>query len=1074
MVKLQKKSPKAATPQAKKVKAQPVKVVEEEESDSEEEEEEEEAMEVQLFSFMAQAPMTEGKVIAEVDDDEDEDSDDEEEEDDDDDDDDDSDEEEEEDSEESEAAGQNGKTVASKPDEEEEDSDEDDDEDDDDEEDVDDEEDEEEESDEEEEETLVPLAATKRKAETKAAVPAKKAKAEEDDEDDEEEDEESEDEDEDESDDDEEEEDSDDEEEEEDEEEETPQLGKRKAKGAVKEESPAKKVKVEGEQSTLFVGNLTEKITEEKLRKFFKKKGLEVLEMRYLTKSSGKSLAYVDIPAAEEATGLGLNGASLAGTELKVEKAKSKIKEPKSPGQTQNIGGDNKAARDAKTLFLRNLSYDSTKESIMEVFTDAVDVRIPTFKDSGRPKGIAFVEFESEAKAEEVKSSMDGVEVDGRSVGMDYCGSKATYLGKAQAESPEKPATPSKTLVIKNLSYNTTAEGLKGAFEGSTDARVIMKPGTERSRGFGYVDFESEDAAGEALDKLNQSELDGRTINVEFSHSRRGGSEGGSFGAPAQASKTLIVKNLSYDTSEEELQEAFEGCLSTRIITDRESGRPKGFGYIDFDSEDAAKEALKSMDQQELGGRNIRLDFALPRGEGGGRDTERLRQVPPAWLCTCSQVEKYGFVASGARGLTEGFGTVVVEAAVVAAGVVAEVVSEAVADVAADVVAAFEGVAAVGVVVVVEEGVEGEEGIEGEEGFEVEEGVEVDWRSFVMDYKKPGWGSDAPVTPSKTLVVRNLSYNTTTEGLMEAFAGCLDARVIMKPGTDRSRGFGYVDFESEDAAEEALDKLDQSDLDGRTINVEFGTSRGDRGGGGGGGGRSYRSPSQATKTLIVKNLSYDTGEEELQDAFEGCLSARIVTQRESGRSKGFGYVDFDSEDAAQAALNSMDQAELGGRNIRLDFALPRGEGGGGGQGSRSWSTEQTEQNEFSNSRGAGGGYNAPQQPTKTLIVMNLSYDTGEEELQDAFEGCLSARIVTHRESGRPKGFGYVDFDSEDAAQAALKNMDQVELGGRNIRLDFALPRGEGGGGRGGFRGGRGRGGRGGRGRGRGGGRGGFQ
>ncbi|KAI8488622.1 hypothetical protein Bbelb_336510 [Branchiostoma belcheri] len=457
-----------------------------------------------------------------------------------------------------------------------------------------------------EEETPAPQA-TKRKAETKAAVPAKKAKAE-------------------------------------------GKLlpGKRKAKAAVKEESPAKKAKVEGEQSTLFVGNLTEKVTEEKLRKFFKKKGLEVLDLRYLTKSSGVSLAYVDVPAAEEATALELNGATLAGTELKVEKAKSKKQEPKSPGQ--NFGNDND--RDARTLFLKNLSYDSTKESVMEVFTDAVDVRIPVFKDSGRPKGIAFVEFESEAKVEEVKSSMDGVEVDGRRVQMDYVGSKAQFTGKSpQGKSPgggfNAPATPSKTLVVKNLSYNTTSEGLQEAFEGSTGARVIMKPGTDRSRGFGYVDFESEEAAKEAMDNMNQSELDGRTINVEFGMARGsgGGGGGGGFNSPAQVSKTLIVKNLSYDTGEDDLQQAFEGCTSARVITDRESGRSKGFGYIDFDSEDAAQEALKSMDEQEVGGRRIRLDFALPRGEGGGRVRYRSMSGAPG-------LARHGRVMLGALDLT--------------------------------------------------------------------------------------------------------------------------------------------------------------------------------------------------------------------------------------------------------------------------------------------------------------------------------------------------------------------------------------------------------------------------------------
>ncbi|XP_078616395.1 nucleolin-like [Branchiostoma floridae x Branchiostoma japonicum] len=214
----------------------------------------------------------------------------------------------------------------------------------------------------------------------------------------------------------------------------------------------------------------------------------------------------------------------------------------------------------------------------MEVFTDAVDVRIPVYRDSGRSKGIAYLEFESEAKVEEVKSTMDGVEVDGRNVVMDYVGAKAQFTGRPQQGPGRGPGTPSKTLVVRNLSWDTTSEGLMQAFEGSLDARVIMKPGTDRSRGFGYVDFESEEAAKEAMDDMNQSELDGRTINVEFGTGRRGGGGGGGggYGSHLQASKTLIVKNLSYDTGEDDLLEAFEGCIDARVVTDRESGRSKG------------------------------------------------------------------------------------------------------------------------------------------------------------------------------------------------------------------------------------------------------------------------------------------------------------------------------------------------------------------------------------------------------------------------------------------------------------------------------------------------------------------
>lgn len=94
---------------------------------------------------------------------------------------------------------------------------------------------------------------------------------------------------------------------------------------------------------------------------------------------------------------------------------------------------------------------------------------------------------------------------------------------------------------------------------------------------------------------------------------------------------------------------------------------------------------------------------------------------------------------------------------------------------------------------------------------------------------------------------------------------------------------------------------------------------------------------------------------------------------------------------------------------------------------------------------------------------------------------MAVRLPTDQESGRPKGFGYVQFSSVDEARAAFQAMNGADIAGRNIRLDYSIPRDRsaggdrgdrGGRGRGGPRGG-GRGGRGGRGGGFRGGRGGF-
>ncbi len=111
---------------------------------------------------------------------------------------------------------------------------------------------------------------------------------------------------------------------------------------------------------------------------------------------------------------------------------------------------------------------------------------------------------------------------------------------------------------------------------------------------------------------------------------------------------------------------------------------------------------------------------------------------------------------------------------------------------------------------------------------------------------------------------------------------------------------------------------------------------------------------------------------------------------------------------------------------------------------------------------------------KKLYVGNLSYATSDSELQQMFEqfGTVqSAQIIMDRDSGRSKGFGFVEMGNDQEAQAAITGLNGKEVGGRSLTVNEARPRedrGGGGGGRGGYGGGGGRGGGGGGGRDRGG------
>lgn len=78
----------------------------------------------------------------------------------------------------------------------------------------------------------------------------------------------------------------------------------------------------------------------------------------------------------------------------------------------------------------------------------------------------------------------------------------------------------------------------------------------------------------------------------------------------------LYVGNLSYDTTEDELKEAFEAhdeVDSVAIISDRHSGRSKGFGFVEMSDDTEAKAAMKSIDETEFMGRKLKVNKARSR-----------------------------------------------------------------------------------------------------------------------------------------------------------------------------------------------------------------------------------------------------------------------------------------------------------------------------------------------------------------------------------------------------------------------------------------------------------------------------
>jgi len=89
-----------------------------------------------------------------------------------------------------------------------------------------------------------------------------------------------------------------------------------------------------------------------------------------------------------------------------------------------------------------------------------------------------------------------------------------------------------------------------------------------------------------------------------------------------------------------------------------------------------------------------------------------------------------------------------------------------------------------------------------------------------------------------------------------------------------------------------------------------------------------------------------------------------------------------------------------------------------------------------------------------LYVGNIPFSTTEAELREVFErhGTVgSVNVITDRETGRPRGFAFVEMGDASSAEAAMRALDGTDLGGRSLRVNEALDRRGGGGGGGGFR-----------------------
>eukprot|EP00045_Choanoeca_perplexa_P006078 m.51702 g.51702 ORF g.51702 m.51702 type:complete len:324 (-) comp13452_c0_seq1:266-1237(-) len=172
-------------------------------------------------------------------------------------------------------------------------------------------------------------------------------------------------------------------------------------------------------------------------------------------------------------------------------------------------------------------------------------------------------------------------------------------------------------IFIGGLKWETDEEHLKAYFSRFgevVDCIVMMNTSTGQSRGFGFVTFQSKDSVDDVLASSPHS-LDGRQIDPKRAVPR------GRPQNPEQRVRKIFVGGLSPDINEDVLKHFFSQfgrVVDVLIQKDRETSRPRGFGFVTFETEAEAEEALTKQ-YHDIDGRQVEVKPAIPKGQGGRR-----------------------------------------------------------------------------------------------------------------------------------------------------------------------------------------------------------------------------------------------------------------------------------------------------------------------------------------------------------------------------------------------------------------------------------------------------------------------
>nr|XP_033809544.1 polyadenylate-binding protein 4 isoform X2 [Geotrypetes seraphini] len=287
--------------------------------------------------------------------------------------------------------------------------------------------------------------------------------------------------------------------------------------------------------------------------------------------------------------------------------------------------------------------------------------------------------------------------------------------------------------------------------------------------------------------------------------------------------------------------------------------------------------------------------------------------------------------------------------------------------------------------------------------------IRIMWSQRDPSLRKSGVGN---------VFIKNLDKSIDNKALYDtfsAFGNILSCKVVCDE--NGSKGYAFVHFETQDAADRAIEKMNGMLLNDRKVFVGRFKSRKER-------EEELGARAKEFTNVYIKNFGDDMDDERLKEMFSKygkTLSIKVMTDS-TGKSKGFGFVSFEKHEDANKAVEEMNGKDVNGKMVFVGRAQKKVER----QAELKRKFEQLKQERISRYQGVN------------LYIKNLDDTIDDEKLRNEFSpfgSITSAKVML--EDGRSKGFGFVCFSSPEEATKAVTEMNGRIVGSKPLYVALA-------------------------------------